>query len=343
MSEQDVNETAPGAGEPVLTDDEKNALLDGVASGAIEVQSASGPHYASVVPYIISARARLKSNSMPRLDNLNDQIAKKFAENCSNLLQADFESVFRATRSQPFGDFCESWPARSVAISFTASPLSGTALIVIDSVMIGPLVETFFGGNSPESVAHNQAAHSPGSLSIVQLLALELLGIVREVWEPLKSLTPNREKMKIGLDMVDAIAAGDRVIVSEFEVAIGETGKERGTFCIVWPEASLAPLRAALSGDARERDPAEDARWHKILRKRLPEVVVGLDSTIGHVRMTLADVMRWQKGDVIGIETPRIATVRARGIPLLEGRFGVQAGRNAIETVAWLDPNTRTH
>lgn len=339
MSEQDEKDPVAAGAEPVLTDDEKNALLDGVASGEIEVQSAHGPHYASVTPYVVAARAKLRSNSMPRLDSINEQLAKKLAESSSNLLQAEIECVSRPTRIKPFGDFCESWPARSVAIPFTASPLDGKGLIVIDSVLIGPLVETFFGGNSPESVAHNEAAHSPGSLSIVQLFATESLGILRDVFEPIKALSPKKENLKVGLDMVDAIAAGDRVIICEFEVTINEDSADRGTFCFVWAEASLAPLRAALSGDARERDPAEDSRWHKILRQRLPEVIVALDSTIGNVRMSLGDVMRLQAGDVIGIDAPRIATVIAKGIPLIEGRFGVQSGRNAIETVTWLEPH----
>ncbi|MBT8085372.1 MAG: hypothetical protein HKN35_13225 [Woeseia sp.] len=338
VPESGAGHEAEGAGEAVLTDDEKNALIEGVASGEIEVQSAAGTRYATVTPFVIASRARLKSNSMPRLNGINEQFAKNLSECLSNLLQAELEIRALSTRLQPFGDFCEAWPARSVAVAFSAPPLAGKGLIVVDSVLIGPLVEAFYSGNSLESVAHNEAAHSPGSLSVVQLFATEALGILREVWSPLQELSPAREALRVGLEMVDAIAAGERVIHSEFELSLGDKPDERGSFCVVWQESSLAPLRPALAGDARERDPAEDARWHKILQRRMPEVVVGLSSTVGHVRMTLGDVMRLQAGDVIGIDTPRVATVKAQGIPLLEGRFGVHAGRNAIETVAWLEP-----
>ena len=54
--------------------------------------------------------------------------------------------------------------------------------------------------------------------------------------------------------------------------------------------------------------------------------------------MTLGDLVNLTPGDVIGIDTPRVATVFAHGVPLIEGRFGVQAGRNAVEAVAWLEP-----
>ena len=51
----------------VLTDDEKEALLEGVATGEVEVQSTDGPRDADVQPFEISERCRLVSNSFPRL------------------------------------------------------------------------------------------------------------------------------------------------------------------------------------------------------------------------------------------------------------------------------------
>lgn len=332
--------TDSGSGDsaaPVLTDDEKNALLDGVASGEIEVHSADGPRYASVAPFVIPTRARLKSNSMPRLDALNEQLAKELADGYGRLLQAEPAIIVRRTRVQPFGDFCESWPKRSVSVVFSAKPLPGRGLIVLDSVLIGPLVEAFFGGDSPESAAHNEAAHAAGSLNVVQLLARETLAALAKVWEPLRSLSPETGALKVGLDLVDAIAPGGQVVHTEFEIQLGEKPDQRGSFCLVWAEESLAPVRKALEGHAQDRDPATDNRWQQSIRRRLPDVIVGLQSTVGRVRMSLGDVMRLKAGDVIGIDTPRIARLSAKHVPLIEGRFGVHGGRNAIEAVAWLD------
>ena len=47
----------------VLTDEEKDALLEGVATGEVEVQSSTGPAYAEVQPFEIPARSRLESLS----------------------------------------------------------------------------------------------------------------------------------------------------------------------------------------------------------------------------------------------------------------------------------------
>jgi flagellar motor switch protein FliM len=322
--------------EQVLSDDEKNALLDGVSSGAVEVQSADGPQYASVKPYVIGPRARIVSNSFPRLDSMNGLLASQVAGSVAALLQAEVEITAGAIRKTVFADYSELWPARSLCIGFSAAPLTGQGLIVMDSVLVGPLVEAFFGGNCPEAVASTDTAHSPGARSIVHLFARELLGTLREVWLPLRELKVERTSTHAGLDLVEAIGAGDAVIASEFEVAIGEESVQRGAFSIVWPASTVAPLRAALEGKPRDRNAAEDQRWEQALRRRLADVVVDLSSNVGHASMTLGDLVKLTPGDVIGIDTPRVATVLAHGIPLIEGRFGVQAGRNAVEAVAWL-------
>ncbi len=324
--------------EQVLSDDEKNALLDGVSSGAVEVQSADGPQYAMVKPFVIGPRARIVSNSFPRLDSMNAQLAAKVSDNVTALLQAEVEISAGAIRQQVFADYCELWPARSLAIGFSAAPLTGDGMLVMDSVLVGPLVEAFFSGNCPEAVASTDTAHSSGALSIAHLFSREVLSVLRDVWLPLRELGVERTSTQVGLELVESIAPGDTVIASEFEVSIGEESVQRAAFSIVWNATTVAPLRAALEGKPRDRNVAEDQRWEKALRRRFADVVVDLSSNVGHARMNLGDLVKLAPGDVIGIDTPRVATVLAHGIPLLEGRFGVQAGRNAVEAVAWLEP-----
>ena len=51
--------------DPVLTDDEKGALLEGMSSGEVEVHSNRGPTYASVTDFEIGPRSRITTNSYP--------------------------------------------------------------------------------------------------------------------------------------------------------------------------------------------------------------------------------------------------------------------------------------
>ena len=48
--------------DPVLTDDEKDALLEGMSTGEVEVHSNAGPAYAEVKPFEIQHTASLPAH-----------------------------------------------------------------------------------------------------------------------------------------------------------------------------------------------------------------------------------------------------------------------------------------
>lgn len=97
----------------------------------------------------------------------------------------------------------------------------------------------------------------------------------------------------------------------------------------------IAPLVPVFDGQKRERDQAEDLRWKKAIRTRIPRSVVTISSQVGHARMTLRDVAAFEPGHVIGIDDPRDGTVYVGRVPVLDGRFGVHDGRFAMQATAW--------
>ena len=53
--------------------------------------------------------------------------------------------------------------------------------------------------------------------------------------------------------------------------------------------------------------------------------------------MKLGSLIDLAPGDVIDIDDPHRATLMAKHVPLIGGRFGVHRGQNAIEATDWLD------
>jgi flagellar motor switch protein FliM len=241
-------------------------------------------------------------------------------------------------RQLPFADYCESAPARCVAHVVSAAPLPGCGLITVDAGLLGPLVEAFFGGSAGDSAASGDAAFSSGAQGIAKLWCRQLLDTLREVWKPLRELSPELVSTQLGFELIEAIGEADSVIASDFEVTIAN---QRGSFSVIWPESMIAALVPALQGKRPERDLAADARFEKALRRRLADVPVALTSDVGHAALTLGALVKLAPGDLVPNDSPRLAIVMAQGVRLLQGRFGVQAGRNAIETIGWLQPQTK--
>lgn len=323
--------------EQVLTDEEKSALLDGVASGAVEVHTAGGQKYADVHPFAIPAASRIRSNSYPQLQALNQQLAEKLGKTIEASLHSEVTIVADSLAVTPFGRFCESVAEAPAVIPFGAAPLEGRGLVVIDASAIGRLVEGFFGGVGNASTSASVVAFTPGEMSICRLFGNLLLTAVREVWKSVIAFKPEAAAPAIGLDLIDSIAERDTVIATRFEITFADG---RGSFTLVWPRDMLTSLIPVFEGRKRERDAAEDARWQKAIRARLPEVVIDLAATVAHVDMQLGALTGLTPGHVIDISDPRGASLEVAGRPLLNGRFGVHAGRNAIETTGWIEPDS---
>ncbi len=320
--------------DPVLTDDEKDALLEGMSSGDVEVHSSKGPAYATVAAFDIGPRSRINTNSYPRLQSLNRQFAGRMSKQAELLLNAETIVSYRGTSRCLYSDVCEQNEGLSLLVEFLPKPLEGSALISIDSSAVGSLVETFYGGQGNDAARQDAEFFTPGELSVALLFADAALSVISEVWAPLVRLSPEIVGTHLSSAVLDGVDGGDLVITSEFGL---EIDGQQQAFHVLWPVNTVASLMPVFEGQKRDRDAAEDARWERSLRSRVTESVVRISSDIGQTRMTLGAVAELAPGDVITIGNPRKGTVCAQNVPILEGRFGVHDGRHAIEAINWLE------
>jgi flagellar motor switch protein FliM len=318
----------------VLTDDEKNALLDGVQSGEVEVHSSGGPTYASVTPFEIGPRSRIVKDSYPRLQLLNQQVADRLSKYTEQLLQCQIRVEPRGIVARSYGEFCEQLAGPSVVTIFEAPPLNGRALIVMEPAMVRHFVDTFFGGSGDAESATSSVAFTPGELSVSTLFANVILSTIKEVWASVTEISPDRIDTDVTIDVVDIVAESDQVLATEFEVSTAETD---GVFRILWPEEMIKPLMPAFDGQKIDRDPSNDRMWEMAISRRVADSIVNISANVGHAQMRLGSLINLAPGDVIDIDDPQRATLMARHVPLMGGRFGVHRGQNAVEATNWLD------
>jgi len=322
--------------EPVLTNDEKDALLTGMSSGEVEVHSNSGLAYAEVTAFEIGPRSRIVTNSYPRLQSLNRQFASRLGKQIELLLNAESSVVFLGIDTSAYSEACEVENGVSLILEFVPKPLDGSALLNLNNAAVETLVETFYGGLGNESERPNAEFFTPGEISVSTLFGEAALSVIAEVWKPLADLTPKLIGSHLSSGVVDCVDPGDTVISSAFELKIGDKAEK---FYLIWPHVTVASLLPVFDGQKRERDPAQDIYWRQALRARVVEAVIKISSAVGRTQMTLGEIASLGPGDVLNISNPQKSTIFASKVPILEGQFGVHDGRYAIETTNWLEPN----
>lgn len=317
----------------VLSDEEKDALLEGVETGEVEVQSTAGPSYARVQSFVVSPRNHIVTNSFPRLQSMNRKLAAWIGKSAQQLLNDRFEAEPADLSTPIWGEFREQWVEPSVLFEFQANPLEGSAVIVMARSSVLPVVERFFGGSDDNPPRHEAEGFTRGEMNVIALFCQEILKGIKDTWAPIVELEVQGGDVFQSTDVVDLIEDGEQVVVCDFELT---AGSEPQLIQMVWPMSMIGSLLPVLEGQKRDRDAAEDARWESSIRERVPEASINVDSHVGTARLSLRRVAALEVGDVIDIDNPRKSTVFTNDIAVLEGRFGVHDGCFAIEATRWL-------
>jgi len=323
-----------------LSDEEADALLGGVSSGAVEVSTGEGGKYADVKPFEFGAHARIQSNSYPRLKVLNQQLANLVESFCASTLNAAVTIKAQPVAVRTFSDHSGQMAPVSAVTTFLAKPLEGHGLIILEAPAVSQLVEAFFGGAQSEALRNTSGAFTPGEMAVCRLFSDSVLSMMQASWEPLIDMKLERDSTEVGTDLIDDIGATDLVIGSRFDMDFGGSS---AAFSLLLPVNVIRPLIPVLDGQKRERDAAEDARWDKSIRKQLLDADIQVKGTVGTAQLRLGDLIGIQPGNVLDISNPREAIVQAGGVPVLSGKFGAHAGRNAIEAGDWLELDSKTH
>ncbi|HLT90953.1 MAG TPA: FliM/FliN family flagellar motor switch protein [Woeseiaceae bacterium] len=318
--------------EPILTEDEKHALLEGVSSGAVEVHGGTVPRHASVRRYDIAARSRIVTHGYPRLAVLNAKLAERLAADLAAGFKCELEVRATGLEAETWEACRQRLAAPAVHFPFRAAPLDGTALVVLEAAVVRQLVDAFFGYTGTTAY-QGGASFTRGERSVAARGADAILAGLREVWEPVVALSPERVPSDAPLELLDIADDGDPVLACDFELAAGDA---RGAFHVVWPRAMVASLLPAFEGRQRARDAAADARWQEALRRRLQDVPVRVCTVVGEMPHPVGLLAGLEAGAVLPIANPESATVLAGGVPVVKGRFGVIAGKNAVEATGWL-------
>lgn len=323
----------------VLTDDEKDALLDGVESGEVEVQSIGGPKYAAVMPFEIKPRDRIVTNSFPRLQNINRKFAASISNTASQFLNDKVEVTVGELTYGTWGDFAEQSTEAAAIFEFSPKPLEGTAVVHIQATVVNLIVEKFYGGSNEHEPRDQSEGFTRGEMNVVTLFCEDMLASLNDAWQALIGLAPEKVDIHQSTDMVEIVDNGANVIATEFQFCIGE---DQQLLHIVWPTATITPLMPIFEGHKADRDAVEDDRWEQVIRSRVPEANIEINSCVGNSQLSLRSIAKLEPGDIIDIENPRKGVVFADDVPVLEGRFGVHDGCYAIEATRWLSSDQAT-
>ena len=323
----------------LLSQAEIDALLNGVSDGDIETDNEFGAYpeedieefteKGAIKEYDFASQERIVRGRMPTLEMVNERFARFIRISLFNFLRRSAEIFISGIQVQKFSEYIQGLlvPTNLTIVRF--NPLRGKALIVIDPRLVFTVVDNFFGGAGQYSNQTEGREFTPTEMRVVRIIIDMIFKDLKEAWKPVMELEFEYVSSEINPRFANIIGPGEIIVISTIHVELEGGG---GDVNIAMPYAMLEPIRELL--DAISSDSGDiDGGWQLALRNEVLRAEVGINSLLVEKTMSIRDIMRLKKGDVIPIDMPDTVILKAEGIPVFEGKVGISDGNYAIQII----------
>jgi flagellar motor switch protein FliM len=312
----------------VLSEDEVNALLEGVAQDKIDTSDKQ--QHADVNIFDFTAQDRIVSARLPALNTINERFVRSFRASLMNLLRRHIDVKVANFLSQKSGEYFGKLNAPICINIVRPRPLIGTAFIVVSYRLIYLIVHYLFGGE------HVDEQHDISTKELTQMeirisdLVLEhILEDMREAWRATYPLEPEAAAFETNPQLINSVSQSETLIVNQYRVGISGLYAEVD-FCI--PYSVLEPIRSELDEGGSDQTEINE-NWATQLREEVFDSPLLINGNIAEKSVSLREVLALKEGDVIAIELKPFVTIFAAGIPVFRGKFGISNGKNAVKII----------
>jgi flagellar motor switch protein FliM len=317
----------------ILSQDEVDALLQGVTGGEIDTQVGDEDELdgeGGIVPYDLTSQERIIRGRMPTLEIIHQRFSRTFRSAISSMLRRVVDVALVSTDMIKFGEFLKTLPVPTSLHIYKMEPLRGFALVVLETKLVFALVDVLFGGSARTHVKVEGRDFTPIETYIIKRIVLKLLEDLHVAWRPVHELNIEYSRSEVNPQFAGIVPPSDLVVVVTFEMEI-EDQQGNLSFCI--PYSMIEPIRAKLHAGFQSDRLEIDHAWLNRLQERIMGAEVSLMSHLGQAMIGAGDLMKLKVGDIIPLETRETdeIDIMVEGVCKFKGRPGTVKEKVALE------------
>ncbi len=327
------------AGTEVLDQNEIDALLHGVDSGAVD--TAAAPPSGEARGYDLANQDRIVRGRMPTLEMLNERFARYFRISLFNMLRRTAEISVSEVKAIKFSEYVHSLFVPANLNLVKVKPLRGTSLVALDPKLVFTVVDNFFGGDGRFHAKIEGREFTPTEMRVVHMILRQVFKDLREAWLPVAKLDFEYLSSEVNPQFANIVSPSEVVVATRFHIELDKGG---GDLHVTYPYAMLEPIRELLMAGVQSDRAEFDERWTAALREEMKEARVEVACTLTEAELTLRELMNLGAGDVIPIEFSPTVVAKVEGLPAFRCQYGMHRGNKAlkvVDVVKRLAPMTR--
>ena len=319
----------------ILSQDEVDALLRGVADGTVPVPEGTPVPRGAVRAIDLTERDRSLRGRLPGLELVVERLLRLHRSTLTPFFGKVPNLTVESIEVVKFERLLAGLPQPMCLSLFSLAPLRGQGMIVVPAPVVAALLQAFFGGvpGRPAQVASRD--FSAIELRVIERLVHRLLADLREAWLTVTPLECAFVRSETSPTFARIAEPAEPVVKIDLRVDVDDC-KEGILICM--PSGALDPIRPRLQRlrAAGSEGESRDTTWTERLRAAVVAAPIDVAAELGTRTMSLRAVLNLRAGDLLTLGTGREGPVLVRvgGLPSFLGVPGVSAGNNAVRVTA---------
>lgn len=334
-----VDDIMSGDGEGQEGDDEASAriLNQDEIDSLLGFDDEIGGNETSGVMALINS-AMVNYERLPMLDIVFDRLVRLMSTSLRNLTSDNVEVSLDQVSTVRFGDYMNSIPLPAMLSVFKAEEWDNNGLMVTDSALIYSIVDVLLGGRKGESSIRVEGRpYTTIETKLVERMVHVTLAGVSSAFDPLSPVSFNLDRMETNPRFATITQTGNACVLARLRLDMGERG---GRMEILIPYATLEPIRALLLQQFMGEKFGRDSIWENHLTQELYKTDVQLQAVLGEMSVPLGEMLNWQPGDQILLNTTTndYLELRCGDFPMFKGPVGQRQGNIAVMVEDYIEP-----
>ncbi|HYP83208.1 flagellar motor switch protein FliM [Variovorax sp.] len=312
--------------EQVLSQDEVDALLQGVTGGGADQARTPAMPADGLPAYDLGAPDRVVRNRMHTLEVINDRFARALRGALLNFMRRSPDITVGPMQIQKYSEFVRHLPVPANINMLHMKPLRGTAIFVFDPKLVFLVVDNLFGSDGRYHVRVEGRDFTRTEQRIIRRLLDLSLQCYGDAWKPVYPLEFDYVRAEMHGKLANIVAPNEVVINTTLQIEFGPIG---GFLHVCLPYSMIEPIRDLLSNPIQDEIEV-DKRWVRQMSHQMQAADVELTADFVTIPSTIGQVLQLKVGDVLPIELPQQALAKVDGVPVMECGYGTSNGRYAL-------------
>ena len=314
----------------VLSQEEVNALLNGISGGEVETEQEEIPEDSETQTYDLTSQNKVVRERMPVLEMITEKFSRMFGTTLSSLLKRIVNVNIMSVDMLKYGEFMKGIPLPASLHVFKMDPLRGSSVFIVESQVIFALVDIMFGGTGRETFKIEGRDFTTIENNLIKRVILSALSDLEKVWKPVIDLDIVYLKSEINPQFAQIMVPTDVAIVINFEI---DMGFSTGTLTLCMSYSMIEPIKKKLEGTYQDETLGGNKEWATKLKEGLKLSEVDLTVELGKTELTGREIISLKNGDVIPLDhcyTDDL-DVYIEDVIKFRGKPGIYKGNQAVE------------